>query len=154
MRVLDMNSLMREVYSPDCGREDVELPKSLNDVVEAGVVFQYGCYVFRVEAKANRHISVDKCEDRTAYESLLNHIHLDSHGDDRLPIAFAFLRKVSHILQRDFPGVEFLGEISSEPNGKDCVARFGSKHQGERSWLADDIEACKLNAVCFLDLSS
>ncbi|HPC96156.1 MAG TPA: hypothetical protein PLU87_14520 [Sedimentisphaerales bacterium] len=154
MRILKMNNLMSKIYAPDSSLKDIELPESLKDVIKAGVVFCDGCYLLRSAFDKNTHIRLDQCQDRTAYESLLNHIHIEDHGDDRLPVAFALLSELSRLLKREYPGVEFLGEISSEPNGHECVARFYSKHKGEPPRLVDDLEGYELNAVCLLDLSS
>ena len=154
MRIVGMNSLMAKVYSPECGWEDVRLPRSLNRLIEAGVVIHEGCYVLAGQPARNAHLTIEQCQDRTGYESLLNHIHLRDHGDDRLPVAFAYLRKLSERLQSDFPGVEFVGVISSEPNGQNCVVRFYKRHPGERPMHTDNLEDYELDAVCLLDLSS
>lgn len=155
MRVLDMNRLMAKHYSPDWRLEDVELPKSLKDEIEAGVICHDGCYVLRSAFDEDAYTSLlEKSSDRTGYESFLNHIHLRGYDDDRLIVAFAYLWRLSNLLQREFPGVEFLGVISSEPEGHECVARFYSKHEGEPPLNVDDLEEYEFEAVCLLDLSS
>jgi hypothetical protein len=154
MRVLKMNSRMAKHYSPDWRLAEVELPRTLADEIEAGVICHDGCYVLAKQFVANPHICVDECQDRTGYESFLNHLHLGDCDDDRLIVAFAYLWRLSNLLRRDFPGVEFIGSISSKPDGHECVARFYSKHEGEPPLNADDLEEYEFEAVCLLDLSS
>ncbi len=116
------------------------------------MVLHDGCYVLKEIFEANPHIHLDQYADRTAYESFMNHMHIkDDHGN-RLPVAFAYMQRVSELLRRDFPGEQFIGVISSTRKGRDCVVGFYGKHEGEPPLLTDDLEGYKTEAVCLLDL--
>jgi hypothetical protein len=152
MRIVDMNKAMKKLYSPDWDLGSVRLPRGLNTLTEGGVVLHDGCYVLKESLEANPHILLDQYPDRTSYESFLNHVHIRDNGGSRLPVAFAYLQRISDVLARQFPDEQFVGIISSTRKGRDCVVRFYAKHQGERNWLSDDLEGYKTEAVCLLDL--
>ncbi len=154
MRILDMNGLMKRLYSSGYDLGGVELPGSLDSMIEAGVVLHQGCYVLKRSVEANPHIRISQFEDQTAYEAFLNHLHTKDYGDDRLPAAFRCLEKISNMLRRDFPGVGFLGEVSSNRKGHDCVVRFYCKREQEPPMLVDNLDRYKTDAVCLIDLSS
>jgi hypothetical protein len=153
MRIVDMNNAMKRLYSPDWDLSGVQLPKELNEVIAGGVVLHDGCYVLKEIFEANPHVHLDQYDDRTGYESFMNHMHIKDNGGSRLPVAFAYLRRISELLQREFPDQQFVGVISSTRRGRDCVARFYAKHEGEPPLLPDDLEDYKINAVCLLDLA-
>jgi hypothetical protein len=154
MRVVKMNTIMERLYSPKWDLSNIALPERLNNVVKNGVVLHNGCHVLRTALKANPHVRIEQCYDRTGYEAFLNHVHVKDFGDDRLCVAFAFLQRISDVLGKEFPGKDFLGIVSSTPEGRDCVARFHYRHEGEHGWIGDDLEEGLAEAVCLLDLSA
>ncbi len=152
MQVLKMNDAMRRLYSPDWDLGCVPLPNRLHTILKAGIVLHEGCYVLKALAK-HAHVSTKRRQDRTGYESFVNHVHMCDYGDDRLPIAFTFLHRVSDLLRAQFAGRVFLGTVSGNLQGQECVARFYGLHDGEPPCIADDLEDYKENAVCLIDLS-
>ncbi len=153
MRIVDMNNAMKKLYSPDWDLSRVQLPKGLNEMLEGGVVLHDGCYVLKKSFEANPHIHLDQFEDRTAYEHFLNHMHIEDNGGICLPVAFAYLQRVSDVLRREFPNEQFVGIISSTRKGRDCVVGFHARHEGEQGWLSDDLEGYKTEAVCLLEMA-
>ncbi len=153
MRIVDMNNAMKKLYSPDWDLIAIRLTKGLNDMIKGGVVFHDGCYILRKSLEASPHLRIDQFEDRTAYEAFLNHIHIKDDSGSRLPVAFAYLLRISDLLRRQFPSQQFIGIISSTRKGRDCVVRFHAKHESEQNWLLDDLEGYKTEAICLVDLS-
>lgn len=159
MEIIKMNSGMRELYSPDWDLSSVTLPRELNNKIECGIVKHQGCFVFRNAMEANPHIRLEDRYGRTDYECFINEVCLDPfdicNDMDRLLLAFAFMQKVSDILQKQFPDETFYGIVSMSTSLQDighCVLQFHCKHEGEEMWLADDLEGYKINAVCLIHL--
>lgn len=152
MRIANMNNAMKKLYSPDWDLSGIRLSQELDAMVEGGVVLHDGCYILKKSFEANPHIHLDQYEDRTAYEHFLNHMHIKDNGGSRLPVAFAYMQRISEVLRREFPNEQFVGVISSTRKGRDCVVGFHAKHEGEQNWLSDDLEGYKTKAVCLLDL--
>ncbi len=154
MEILKMNRRMRELYSPDWDLSSITLPDKLNDMIELGIILHQGCFVRKDVVKARRpHFPVEQYEDRAALEASMNEIHIDFYTDtDHVLIAFACLKKISDILQKEFPDETFYGIVSTELNARHCVARFYCKREEEIPYLLDDLEEYKTNAVCLIHL--
>lgn len=159
MEIIKMNSGMRELYSPDWDLSSVTLPRELTKTIEYGIVEHQGCFVFRDAMEANPHIRVEDLDSRTEYECSINEVCLDTfdicNDTDRLLLAFAFLQKVSDILQEHFSDKTFYGIVSMSTSLQyrgHCVVMFHCKHEGERMGLADDLEGYKIDAVCLIHL--
>lgn len=144
---------MREFYSRDWDLSSIILPDKLNDMIESGIVLHQNCFVLRDALEANPHIRIEECQDRTGYEALMNHIHIEQYTDKNfLPVGFGFLQKVSDILHKQFPDETFYGIVGVDLEGRDCVVRFHCMHEGEIMWLEDDLEGYKIDAVCLIHL--
>lgn len=87
----------------------------------------------------NGKVSIDKIngQDKTAIESLVNHIHLSDIFDVKLSTDFVLIaKKVGDIwatkLKRDFPNHKFRIYLTCED---DIILRFHQVHDGEPNWL-------------------
>ncbi len=153
MEILKMNGKMKELYSPDWDLSSITLPDKLNDMIELGIILHQGCFVRKKVVKARPHLPLEQYQDRAALETTMNEIHIDFYTDtDHVLVAFACLKKISDILQKEFPDEAFYGIVSTELNVRHCVATFYCKRKEEIPYLLDDLEEYKMEAVCLIHL--
>jgi hypothetical protein len=125
-----------------------ELVQKLRD----GMCFVDGCLVLGKSDAAPRLNSIRAAVmDKTGYECFVNHVHLKERGDSAAVLrqAVAFCRRVSVEALRLAPNQSLRFIISK--NGEDWTAHFHILRTDEPSWVSDDLEGYKEEAVLVLD---
>ena len=137
-----MNTLMvKSVASTNV--RPYEIPQDLRDVLGLGVTEKYECVLLKALENTAGEYDPLAHFDRTGYECLVNHVHIDPRNvDDPIPLrgGLAYADALVDALKEAPYQGPFRIIMSLNPAQNICTVRFHRVRRGE-SWTSDDLES-------------
>jgi hypothetical protein len=133
------------------------LSEELTAALQSGLTQREGCVVLQTFAHSAGGYSPALHFDKTGYECLVNHIHIDPvAGEDGLQplrMGLAYAQKLTEILQNSGYRQCFQIIVSFHLTDQICTVRFHTKRPGEHG-LAEDLEQYRKEAIQVIRLDS
>jgi hypothetical protein len=125
-------------------------PEELTEALQSGLTARQGGVVLQAFANRAGEYSPALHFDKTGYECLVNHVHIDPVlGDDQLQplrIGLVYAQKLIEVLQGSGYRQCFQIIVSFHLADKVCTVRFHTSRHGEH-WLAADLERYREEAI-------
>jgi len=135
---------------------DSALPAELQQILDAGIIEEDGCWFLAMLRNRNGNISINKAFDLTGLECLINKVYFDAEPNvakalEKQGFLFANALKILLAPYGVFKIIIAVGQTDFEktPNLPSCTIRFHKVRNGE-SWLADDLEGYPEEALLIL----
>jgi hypothetical protein len=130
------NGAMEEMLAGVNWRERVTVPAEVDELIDAGVIEENGCVLFRRLAQAT-HPGRDRFPDDTGYEAFVNHFHLDADTPiGAVKLGHRVAHTVAHLLRVN---VDRPCRVILALDGASASIRFHIRREGEE-WLSADLE--------------
>jgi hypothetical protein len=142
--MMQMNLSMKGLLDDLASKPPPSLPVALSAVISEGFVSQ-GAYSFLRGLRNHPGNAIPSMfPDETGYECFVNHIHIDTHSDEPLPLAMVFADKIGNAWASS--GQSNSLRVIVSWNDTSCVVRCHvvRPHQ---SWLDENLEAYQHDAV-------
>lgn len=137
-----MNTPMMRLLEAERPRRD-EIPADLLHMLSLGVIEKYECVVLRALENTAGDFDPRAHFDRTGYECLVNHVHIDPRkANDPRPLqaGLAYADSLVDILKETSYQGPFRIILALNLPQDICTVRFHRVRPGE-SWISDDLES-------------
>jgi hypothetical protein len=129
------NEAMEEMLAAIDWRARVAVPVEVDELIDAGVIEENGCVLFRRLAEAT-HPGRDDFPDDTGYEAFVNHFHLDDGTPSgAVTLGLRVARTVARLLRVH---VDRPCRVILALDGVSASIRFHVRREGEE-WLSADL---------------
>jgi hypothetical protein len=147
-----MNTSMAILLAMEQVRRN-EIPGDLRHVLSLGVIEKHGCVLLRALENTAGDFDPRAHFDRTGYECLVNHVHIDPRDfDDPNPLrgGLAYAQSLVDTLKRGPYQGPFRTILSMNLAQNICTVRFHRIRHGE-TWISDDLESYLDEGILAID---
>lgn len=142
-----MNHPMKGLLDALVDSPPPSLPAELSAVTNKGFVTQGACSFLRVLCEHRGNAIPSMFPDETGYECFINHIHIDTHSNEPLPLAMVFADEVGKAwVSSGSSGSRNSLRVIVSCNDTGCVVRCHVVRP-QQSWLDENLEAYQHDAV-------